>query len=235
MLKRSFEEEEFEEEESENWLASYSDLVTDLMAIFVLLFSFALLTQASYKNPPSSRFSILDGSSGVYEGVEQETDTKTDKLLKELRMQIIDAGLEEKVGVNSLSKNRLVMRVGNSILFDEGQAVIKDEAKSVLDGIADILLTHDNTIEYIHIEGHTDNRPINTTQFPSNWELSTGRACSVVRYMIEKSMIADEKFSATGYGEFRPVADNSSETGRTLNRRVEFIIELKDDANLEEP
>jgi len=252
MLKRSFEEEEFEEEESENWLASYSDLVTDLMAIFVLLYSFALLTRGIVNH---SSIGVLDGSTGVYAAeieqearriaeidreasrmadIEQEASRIAERLVSEMRMELINAGLEDKVSVNKLSKNRIIMRVGGSVLFDTGKATIKDKAKPVLDEIADIISAHDNVIKYIYIEGHTDNRPIYTSQFPSNWELSAARACSVVRYLTEKCNVADEKFSATGYGEFRPIADNSTEAGKTLNRRVEFVIELNDETGLEE-
>ncbi|HBM74997.1 MAG TPA: flagellar motor protein MotB, partial [Clostridiaceae bacterium] len=75
------------------------------------------------------------------------------------------------------------------------------------------------------IEGHTDNRPINNEQFDSNWELSTSRAVNVLRRLLDISKIKPDKFSAVGYGEFHPIADNNTASGRAQNRRVDFIIE----------
>lgn len=148
----------------------------------------------------------------------------------ELRQEIKLAGLEGRVSVNRNGKTQVVIRLMDSVLFDLGKADIKEEVKSELDRIADILSKYDDMIKYIHIEGHTDTLRISTEQFSSNWALSTGRAGSVVRYLIDQSSVKDEKFSAAGYGEFHPIADNSTEEGRALNRRVEFSIELDDDS-----
>ncbi len=282
-------EEEEEEEENEGYLASYSDLVTDLMAVFVLLLSFALLSQGvrvresaeklsesmdaiveAAENgaandvdrfierlEESIRLAGLEGELSVNRDLPEDgnaavTNTEEpvlnpgaeelnipeqvdimemnlEEFIKELREEIRKAGMEGRVSANRHGKNRVVIRLMDSVLFDVGKADIKDEVKPVLDRIADILSKYDDTIEYIHIEGHTDTLPISTAQFPSNWELSTGRAGSVVRYLIDGSTVQDEKFSSAGYGEFRPIADNTTNEGRALNRRVEFSIELKSD------
>ena len=308
------EEEEEEEEENESYLASYSDLVTDLMAVFVLLLSFALLSQGVRVRQSAEKLSEnidgmfeeaqkgeltdvekfvekleetielagLEGELSISrelpdEGDTEETGTGTQEpvkgpklsdseesvntdskelgagdlvfdpdaekigaldspnkniegFIKELREEITRAGLEGRVSVNRSGENRVVIRLMDSVLFDLGKADIKEEVKPVLDRIADILSRYDNAIEYVHIEGHTDTIPISKEQFPSNWELSTGRAGSVVRYLIVESSLKDEKFSAAGYGEFRPIADNTTDEGRSLNRRVEFSVELKDEA-----
>lgn len=285
-------EEEEEEEENESYLASYSDLVTDLMAVFVLLLSFALLSQGVKIRESAEK--LADSTKAIAEEAEQgevtdvdrfvkklednitlagldgelsvnreypedgnttgkdsdkPVDTKSEqpdtaetgalgqvdpletnieKFIMELREEIKDAGLDGRVSVNRQGKKRVVTRLMDSVLFDVGKAEIKEEVKPVLARIAGILSKYDKTIEYIHIEGHTDTLPISTEQFPSNWELSTGRAGSVVRYLIGETTIKDEKFSSAGYGEFRPIADNTTEEGRALNRRVEFSIELKE-------
>ncbi len=230
MLKRShYYEDEHEEEESENWLASYSDLITDLLAVFVLLFAFALLTQGAGKASSGMMEGgpgVLDGGQSIVSEYPEKRNMMVEQLIKELKSQIKAAGLEGQVSVNKAGNNRIVMRMVDSVLFDTGKALIKEKVKPTLDGIAGILLEYDSVIKYIHIEGHTDDRPINTAQFPSNWELSTGRAGSVVRYLIDKSDITDEKFSSAGYGEFRPIADNATEEGKAVNRRVEFSVEV---------
>lgn len=260
-------EDEFDddEEEGEGYLASYSDLVTDLMAVFVLLLSFALVTQATANRSSSpdlmmestgsglmeagrmieyTEYYNQDEAKGTNEGSADEgnteydekgqprektaMDVKTEELIKELEAQIADAGLDGQVRVTKMEQNKIVMRMMDSVLFDTGKSVIKEEVKPILDGISDILFEYNSVIKTIHIEGHTDDRPINTLQFPSNWELSTGRAGSVVRFLIEKSGIAGEKFFSSGYGEFRPIASNATEEGRAVNRRVEFTIEVND-------
>lgn len=253
MLNRSYDEEEFEDEDDgESYLASYSDLVTDLMAVFVLLLSFALLTQATSNRSASPDLMSDSSGSGLLSAGQyleyseylkqaeydadsknsannyNEVDTRTQELIKELEEAIAEAGLQTQVRVSQQGKSRIMMRMMDSVLFDTGKAAIKENMKPILDGIGDILAEYNNVIKYIHIEGHTDNRPINTAQFPSNWELSTGRAGSVVRFLIEKTDIPGEKFSSAGYGEFRPLADNATEEGKSINRRVEFTIEVKD-------
>lgn len=241
MLRRDYEDEE-EEEEGEGWLASYSDLITDLLAVFVILFSLALLTQGAPGTSASENLNALGGDTGAIEYNAGNTyspvtddpgilsadtdDSKTDKLIKELKAQIADAGMEGKISVTKQGINKINLRIVDSILFDTGKATIKSEVKPVLENIALILKEYEELINYTHIEGHTDNRPIKSSQFPSNWELSTGRAGSVVRFMIDSSGMEPSKFSAAGYGEFRPIADNSTEAGKALNRRVEFLIEL---------
>lgn len=272
------EEQEEEDDENESYLASYSDLVTDLMAVFVILLSFALLAQgvrvretaeklATGMNAPveevgsgngadverfvarleeNIKLAGLEGELSInWDYLEDEDaqdmssqtsllgkiepDTNIEKFIQELRAEIRKAGLEDKVSVHRNGRSRVLLRLMDSVLFDVGKADIKTEVKPLLEGIAEILSKYDDTIKYIHIEGHTDTTPIATAQFPSNWELSTGRAGSVVRYLIDKTTLKDEKFSSAGYGEFRPIADNATSEGRALNRRVEFSIELKED------
>jgi len=115
----------------------------------------------------------------------------------------------------------LLIRFKDNVLFDSGKAVIKENAKVILNNIANILNEVDRDIR---VEGHTDNRPINTPQFPSNWELSTQRAVNVLKYFIEINGIAPARLSAVGYGEYHPIADNSTEEGRQKNRRVDIVI-----------
>jgi len=115
----------------------------------------------------------------------------------------------------------ILIRFKDNVLFDSGKAVIKENAKIILNDMAKILGQINKSIR---VEGHTDNRPINTPQFPSNWELSTQRAVNVLKYFIEVNGLAPERLSAVGYGEYHPVADNATEEGRQKNRRVDIVI-----------
>lgn len=115
----------------------------------------------------------------------------------------------------------LVIRVNNKMLFDEGSAVIKPEAEKSLTQIVKTLTKIDNPVI---IEGHTDSTPIKNAKYPSNWELSTARATNIISYIMKKGKITPKRLCAVGYGEYMPVADNTSISGRMLNRRVDIIV-----------
>jgi len=110
--------------------------------------------------------------------------------------------------------------IKSSILFASGQAQSNAEAQTIIRKIASVLAKYDNPIQ---VEGFTDNIPIETTQYPSNWELSTARAAAIVRLLADAS-INPQRLAAVGYGEFQPIADNESEQGRQKNRRVVLVI-----------
>ena len=119
-------------------------------------------------------------------------------------------------------KTKTVINIDNSILFDSGRATLKQDVKKSLIKIANALNKYpENNIQ---IEGHTDDVPINTPQYPSNWELSAARAIAVLRFFVEKSDMDPRKLSAVGLGEYHPLAPNDSPKNRRLNRRVDIVI-----------
>src|SRR5690606_22424911 len=130
--------------------------------------------------------------------------------------KMVDAGTI-KVGFR---EGRLVVELDDAILFDSGRSVLKKEGQEALAQLVGPL--NEVNREWI-VAGHTDNVPIKTAKYSSNWELSTGRAIEVVGFLIESGMPA-EQVGAAGYGEFDPVADNSSPEGRAQNRRIEIIL-----------
>lgn len=140
-----------------------------------------------------------------------------DKLKKELQGELF--GQKEIKMANS--ERGLVISLADRVLFDPGSSVIKPEALPTLEKISQILEKMPNSIR---IEGHTDNQPINTSQYPSNWELSTARATSIVKLFISQYKFPPEKISAAGYGEFRPIASNTTLEGRQSNRRVDIVV-----------
>ncbi len=120
----------------------------------------------------------------------------------------------------SIEERGLVVSIQDTLLFESGSAVITPEARQILDKISTVLAAAPN---YIRVEGHTDNVPIHTPQFPSNWELSVIRATNVVQILAADGILPD-RLSATGYGEYRPIASNDTAAGRAKNRRVDLVI-----------
>ena len=113
----------------------------------------------------------------------------------------------------------------DSILFDPGQTKLRDQSKATLKKIAGILKT-DIANEMVRIEGHTDSDPIQKQKdkYPSNWELSTARANSVLHYLVDECSISPSRIYIAGFGQFQPISDNKTKTGKAQNRRVEFVI-----------
>lgn len=119
-------------------------------------------------------------------------------------------------------KGKLTVNVVDKILFDSGKATLKPAGIKVLQQIGDILKSAVD--KNIQVEGHTDNVPINTPQYPSNWELSTARATTVLHFLQDKANIPGERLSAVGYGEYHPISSNSTAKGRALNRRIQIVL-----------
>ena len=135
------------------------------------------------------------------------------------------AALESKDVTISKLQGKLTVNILDRILFDSGEAELKPEGEAVLRKVADVLGQHP-TLK-VHVIGHTDNVPIRAgarNRFASNWELSTARATAAVRFLCEKASVDPRRLGAVGYGEFRPVADNTTAEGRARNRRIAITI-----------
>lgn len=231
------------------WLATYGDLVTLLMCFFVLLFAFSSIDAQKFEAVMQS----FQGSAGVLVGGKTLTDgplvfngmpeaqtttspeesQKLEELKEQVEQYLEQNNLQANVQVE-LDARGLLLRFKDNILFDSGKADLKPEAYQILQFLGDLLVKPEFAERYIRVEGHTDNIPISTARFPSNWELSSSRASSVVRYYIETLGITPERFTASGYSEFYPVADNSTAEGRALNRRVDIVI-LRDSEAQQQP
>jgi len=148
---------------------------------------------------------------------------------EQLDLRNIEAQVKEYLRQNDMEQmvnttidsRGLVISVNDAALFEPGSASIKPEYRGAVVTIGRILNELNN---YIRVEGHTDNVPMSSAMFPSNWELSGSRATSVVRLFTDESHISPSKLSAIGYGEYRPIADNSTPEGRGMNRRVDIIV-----------
>jgi chemotaxis protein MotB len=169
-------------------------------------------------------FVIQKGRRSDIEKIEElsknlEELNKAKRLLEErLKQEIKD----KQVRLEMLEKGLVITFVAD-VLFDSGKATIRPEYYPILDKVAKVL---EETLpyNYVGIEGHTDNEPIKYSGWKSNWELSTARALSVLHYLVDEKKLSAERFSAIGYGEYRPIASNDTKEGRQLNRRVEIVI-----------
>ena len=139
--------------------------------------------------------------------------------MKQVEQFVKDSGLTDSMAVDRAS-DRIVIRMKSAILFSEAKAELTPQAKEVLSGLAPVLARSPSRLR---VEGHTDDVPIRSAAFPSNWELSTARAISVIQY-LEDEGLARERLSVAGYGEFHPFVPNDSSEHRALNRRVEIVV-----------
>jgi chemotaxis protein MotB len=221
----------------ERWLLTYSDLITLLMIFFVIMYAMSNVDLAKYQQMAESlRISMGNGKSiignqnasnitqkpkaikaEIQPGSEQQ---KLEQLKKQVDKYLSDNGMSQSVSTQ-IDERGLVVSLKDSLLFDSGKAEIKPEFQKKIIQIGKILNGLGN---YMRIEGHTDNVPISNSEFSSNWQLSCARAANVTEFFIANCGIQPQKLSAVGYGEYRPVADNSTEEGRAKNRRVDIII-----------
>jgi chemotaxis protein MotB len=146
---------------------------------------------------------------------------------------LMDKGVRDEVDV-SYALNYVKVTIPGETLFDSGQAKIKADAFEVINVLGEMAKSSDYETYSIQIEGHTDNVPINTLYFPSNWELSASRAIAVGKYLITTMGFDEEKIACTGYGEYRPLAPNDTTANKAKNRRVEMKIVLQNDEILVE-
>jgi chemotaxis protein MotB len=224
---------EDERENLERWLITYSDLITLLLAFFIMMYTFSKQDTQRHQEVSERLKAIFRGESGVV-GAGSATAPKDvnappgpaggGEIEAELEKQIAAMGDANDEGhkISVFRDERgIVIRIMDRAFFDEGKAELKETAKSALRKIVPILEKSNNQVR---IEGHTDDMPINTVEFKSNWELSTRRATEVVRHLIEKYGFLPHRISASGYAEYRPVAANDTEQNRALNRRIEIIL-----------
>lgn len=223
----------------DEWLGTYSDCVTLLLTFFVLLYSMSSL-DASKAKAISEAFTVLTGQSAdsilEYDqfqgsnpviGGESKVDNDIEAHPQDsLSMyETVEEFLEENQMDESLQVTQdergVVLHLTDSILFESGQATLIPGSIVVLDKINELISSIPNPIV---IEGHTDDIPISNSKYSDNWDLSAQRATNVLRYFLSKGNEDPSRFSASGYGEFRPNVENTSDENRSQNRRVNILI-----------
>ena len=212
------------------WMDTYADTVTLLLTFFILLYSIASVDSQKLSELSEAMKESLSGSAKISE-IENIEDLKaaagsgagkTDyEDLAEKLNEIIEAnGLTEVIKIREEDKG-IVLQLDETILFDSGRSDLKDYSREVLETITTIINNTDNDVL---VEGNTDNIPMKNEKFGSNWELSTARAVSVVRYFVEIKNIDPTRFAVKGYGEYNPIVDNSTPENKAINRRVDILI-----------
>src|SRR5687768_3918139 len=141
-------------------------------------------------------------------------------------MNIADVQIQDKVTVRQTDQG-VVIAIADSLIFENGQADIRKEALPILEGLAEVLAVN-SSVKELRVQGHTDNVPIRSALFPSNWELSAVRAVMVTRVLTELYRIQPERVSAVGHAEFHPLTDNLTPDTRAKNRRVEILVLMND-------
>lgn len=169
-----------------------------------------------------------DGADGEDDGAD-ELDWKLEQRIMSMYEDIFEFvnryGLEDEVQV-SVTTRGVLLNIRDTVLFDSGRSYVKQEGEAVLDRLGELLNRFDHEVEVV---GHTDNRPINSGRFPSNWELSVDRATQVVHYLIDRVGMSPRRLKAAGYGEFRPVAANDTAANMAKNRRVNMLVVLDEE------
>jgi chemotaxis protein MotB len=247
-----------EHENDERWLLTYSDMITLLMALFMVLFSISSVNTSKFESlqrAMQDAFSgkILSGGESIQQtgadtnsarpaatppipaiqAITQQLDAaqkskaaaRENEDFKALKQQI-DAyarehGLTSTLETTVARRGLVIRLLTDKVLYDSGSATLNASATPLLDRIASLLRT-----EFDHpivVEGHTDDEAISSSQFPTNWELSTARATAVVRFFI-RDHVAAGRLAASGYGAMHPLTTNATAAGRARNRRVEIVL-----------
>ena len=229
----------------ERWLVSYADFITLLFAFFVVMYSISSINEGKYKIISLALVGVFNDAERAIKPIPiGEERPKTVTPAKPL----VNDSDETAAGIQGtsdplksiaddisaafgdlISSNQMTVRgnelwveieLNSSLLFASADALPSDQAFTIIDKVAAILKPFENPI---HVEGFTDNFPISTAQYPTNWELSSARASSIVR-MLAMQGVNPQRLASVGYGEFQPVANNATVEGRARNRRVVLVV-----------
>ncbi|MCQ6266970.1 flagellar motor protein MotB [Fictibacillus sp. WQ 8-8] len=240
-----------EDHVDESWLIPYSDMLTLLLALFIVLFAMSEVDASKFKQMASTFRSQFSGGTGVMEEQAPISSTESTPLPK--KEKIVQLSIQEKERMEKakeeleslhkvqkkidsfikdkhlskslqtkLTENGLLITILDNALFDSGSATVKTESVSIGKDLSKLLVT--NPPRNIIIAGHTDNVPIETAKYKSNWELSAMRAINFMQIMMKNPHLSPQTLSASGYGEYRPRASNKTAQGKAKNRRVEVLV-----------
>lgn len=227
-----------EHENHERWLVSYADFITLLFAFFVVMYSISSVNEGRFRavsesikaalhpivSPPATPLPFQVGNNrpaAIAPSLIPAKEMAVKKLSQVAKMLKPTASMETAKLVEQRDGS-LVISLPDEAMFKSGEAAIRTEAMPFLQALAEVLVELDRQIT---VQGHTDNVPIRTAQFPSNWELSATRAVMVVRVLTELYGVPSHDLSAVGYADSRPVTDNLTPENRAKNRRVEIVVQ----------
>jgi len=213
------------------WEIVYTGFILILLCFFIMLCTFSTMEEAKVTRFVQSfvnTLNIMQSGMKKEEGdviIPPSTDmvdleSEMGRILQNLKTYSRDLGIENDITFESTDKG-LLMRLSDHIIFDPGEAELTEAGNIFLKKVASLF---SKTSHNVSVEGHTDNIPIQTKQFPSNWELSSHRAVNVLRFLSEDGNYASSRLSAVGYGEHQPISPNDTPEHRAINRRVEIIF-----------
>lgn len=227
-----------EHENHERWLVSYADFITLLFAFFVVMYSVSSVNEGRFRtvsesikaalnpivSPASTPVPFTIGQNNALtvkptlEGAKEPAVRRLRQIMRSLKneTQLEDIQLKE------LTNGDIVLTLPDTVLFRSGESALRTEARPFIQAISEVLIELDR---HVRVEGHTDNVPIATVQFPSNWELSATRAVTVVRAFSEQHAVPANHLAAVGYADSRSLTDNLTPEHRAKNRRVEIVVQ----------
>ena len=237
-----------DEHMDESWLIPYADILTLLLALFIVLFSSSQIDQKKFDEIKQSFNAALNGGPSFFQNISPVPNTNPVSMVKnqdsananigkerrrreeEEDLQELQRKINQYIEENNLTtqlethldSEQLRITIRDHALFNSGSAQLRPESRDLAGAISDLLAQYP---EYeVIVAGHTDNVPIRNSQFPSNFHLSTERALNFMAVLLENPDVHADRFSSAGYGEYKPIADNNTPEGREQNRRVEVSI-----------
>ncbi|MFE4142170.1 flagellar motor protein MotB [Peribacillus sp. YIM B13472] len=233
-----------EEHIDESWLVPYADILTLLLALFIVLFASSSVDAVRFQQLSNVFNQVFTSGTGFMDypsdspsneptSPEQRTGAeKLEKLGKNEQEELMEVqervndfiqknDLTDKLGTN-LTDEGMLISIRENVLFESGVAEVRSENRKIAKEISDLLVM--DIPRNIIVSGHTDNVPIKNYQYESNWDLSVMRSVNFMKLLLENKDLDPELFSAKGHGEFKPVASNETKKGRAKNRRVEILI-----------
>ncbi|MCX5724475.1 MAG: OmpA family protein [Nitrospirae bacterium] len=227
-----------EHENHERWLVSYADFITLLFAFFVVMYSVSSVNEGKFRTVSESIKAALhpivsphvsptpfqvghNASASISPNLAPSRDLAV-RRLREVVKLLQSNGQSDRIRMIEKGDSDIVLSLPELVLFQAGEANLRAEAMPILQALAEVLIELDRQVK---VQGHTDNVPIRTAQFPSNWELSAIRAVMVVRAMHELYGVPIQNLSAVGYADSQPVNDNATPANRAKNRRVEIVVQ----------
>jgi chemotaxis protein MotB len=228
-LRKKKSEEKLETAGMMRWLLTYADMITLMLALFIILFAMSTISRVKVQNfakQVSAGFNNVwtvnqPPNGGANGSASFEASSSIPAIQKELEKFVKQNHLEQQVQIRQEERGLVITLLSDKSYYDSGSAQMRPETLKILDGISNELKKSPNEIV---VEGNTDNVPISTSLYPTNWELSSARAVGVARHLVESDGIDPRRMSAVGYGEFRPRNKNATPEEQQQNRRVDIVL-----------
>lgn len=219
------------------WYVSFSDLVTNMLCFFIMLFAFSTLdsptkrmsseikeqmysTVFSISSQTAAQTWLNDGGKGVLSSSLVQKKSDIPHVVKTIKNKLSRVSVADRLKVTNTDQ-MVKIQIPANVMFESGSTEMKAGSEEVLKALVPVIAPLEN---YIRIDGHTDDTPTKNSIFPTNWELSAGRACRIVRFFIDDCGLDAERFSAQGFADNRPKMADTTPEARETNRRVELII-----------